>query len=127
MKPGPPALFVELKRRFKGNNNGHITLSHREAAALLNVSRNTVAAYFGTLMNRGFIRMVEAPCLGPDDHRRTARWALEDEPMPGSGAPTKSFVRWREKQNPCAKTEPPRLKNCATSEEIGNDDTPIEA
>ncbi|MEL6642659.1 MAG: hypothetical protein AAFO57_00785 [Pseudomonadota bacterium] len=109
MKPGPRALFVELKRRFNGTNNGRITLSHREAAALLNVSRNTVAAYFETLMARGFIRMVEAPCLGPDGQGRTARWALEDEPMPGGGAPSKSFTRWQEKP-PAQESAPPHRK-----------------
>jgi hypothetical protein len=42
LKPGPRALYVELKRRFMGSNNGRIVLSHRDAAKALNVHRNTV-------------------------------------------------------------------------------------
>ncbi|WP_299661696.1 hypothetical protein [uncultured Ruegeria sp.] len=39
LKPGPRALYVELKRRFNGGNNGEIFLSHRAAAKALNVDR----------------------------------------------------------------------------------------
>ena len=46
MKPGPRALYVELKRGFKGSNNGAIYLSHRDAAKAINVHRNTVGGYF---------------------------------------------------------------------------------
>ena len=36
LKPGPRALYVELKRRYNGVNNGRIHLSHRDAAKALN-------------------------------------------------------------------------------------------
>lgn len=42
LKPGPRELYIEIKRRFTGTNDGDIKLSHREAASLLNVHRNTV-------------------------------------------------------------------------------------
>ena len=32
LKPGPRALYVELKRRYNGVNNGSIYLSHRDAS-----------------------------------------------------------------------------------------------
>ena len=44
LKPGPRALYVEIRRRYNGMNNGRILLSHREAAEALNVHRNTVGA-----------------------------------------------------------------------------------
>jgi hypothetical protein len=56
LKPGPRALYVELKRRYKGSNNGNIRLSHRDAATLLGVHRNTVGAWFAELEDKGFIR-----------------------------------------------------------------------
>ena len=42
LKPGPRALYIEMKRRFNGSNNGRILLSHRDAAKALVVHRNTV-------------------------------------------------------------------------------------
>jgi hypothetical protein len=59
LPPGPRALYIELKRRFNGTNNGDIYLSHRDAAAALAVHRNTVGPWFNILEERGFIRKRE--------------------------------------------------------------------
>jgi hypothetical protein len=45
---GPRALYVELKRRYNGANNGDILLSHRDAAISLHVHRNTVGVGLST-------------------------------------------------------------------------------
>ncbi|GGL77503.1 hypothetical protein [Wenxinia marina] len=102
MSPGPRALYVEVKRRFNGANNGDLFLSHRDAAKALNVSRNTASRYFAELQERGFLRMTQAHCLGPAGIGQTCKWALEEETTPDGRAATKSFVRWT------AKTETPR-------------------
>ena len=70
--PGPRALYVELKRRFNGNNNGEIFLSHRDAAITLHVHRNTVEPWFKLIEERGFIQLTRAPQLGR--WLRPARW-----------------------------------------------------
>ena len=119
MKPGPRALFAEIKLRFNGRNNGRISMSQREASELLNVSRNTVAGYFDDLVEHGFIRVTEEPHLGPEGHGRATRWAVEDEPMADGNPPGRAFLQSRKKQNPCSKTEPPRLKNCANNPMTG--------
>ena len=49
LKPGPRALYLELKRRYNGVNNGSIYLSHRDAAKALNIHRNTVGRWFEEL------------------------------------------------------------------------------
>ena len=113
MKPGPRALYIELKRRFNGSNNGEIFLSHRDAAKALNVARNTVAAHFDDLIERGFIRLTTGPHLGPSGIGQASKWALEEEPTPDGRPAGKAFMRWTKKQKPRAKTEPPRLKICA--------------
>jgi hypothetical protein len=53
LKPGPRALYIELKRRFNGSNNGRIILSHRDSARALNVDKNTVGGWFEELQLRG--------------------------------------------------------------------------
>ena len=108
MKPGPRSLYVEIKRRYYGDNNGRIYLSHRDAAAALNVNRNTVGAWFQILQERGFIRLTHAPYLGPSGIGKASVWALEELPLDDAKPARKSFMSWRAKQNPRPKNRAPR-------------------
>lgn len=101
LQPGPRALYVELKRRFNGTNNGELYLSHRDASKALNVARNTVARWFRELEARGFIRKTCDHYLGPSGIGQAATYALEEEPCNGKAA-TKTYMSWRQK------TEAPR-------------------
>jgi len=114
MKPGPRALYLELKRRFFGSNNGDIFLSQRDAARALNVNKDTATAYFRELLERGFITMTQGGHLGPSGIGLASKWALQEEPLNGKSA-TKGFMSWREKQNPVPKIRTPRPKNSGTS------------
>lgn len=98
LKPGPRALYIELKRRFNGGNNGCITLSHRGAASALNVHRNTVGPWFADLEERGFIEMKQAPCLGPSGVGLTALWELTELPVQDGTPAKRTFMGWRENQ-----------------------------
>jgi DNA-binding transcriptional MocR family regulator len=119
LKPGPRALYVELKRQFKGGNNGEIFLSHRDAAKALNVGRDTVAGYFTGLTGHGFIVETRGHCLGPAGIGQSATYALTEEPLGGAPA-SKDFMRWQKPKprrktrhslagksgHPCRKTQP---------------------
>jgi len=117
LKPGPRALYVELKRKFNGANNGEIHLSHRDAAKALNVTRNTATGYFAELEERGFIRMTQAPHLGPSGIGQASKWALEEEATQDGKPARKSFAAWRQKQNPRPKIGTPRPKIWDTNSE----------
>ncbi|WP_299601518.1 hypothetical protein [uncultured Tateyamaria sp.] len=119
LKPGPRALYIELKRRYNGRNNGHIILSHREACKALNVHRNTVGSWFTELEARGFITMTQGPHLGPSGVGMAAHWALEELPTIDGKPAIKSFTAWRAKQKPCTKSVHPRHNDCDTSNEKG--------
>lgn len=108
MKPGPRALYIELKRRFNGSNNGHIFLSHRDAARALNVGRDTVSGYFRDLSERGFIAVTQGHCLGPEGIGQSTHYRLTEALHDGKPA-TKEFTKWRpsEKQNPRKKIQHP--------------------
>lgn len=93
LRPGPRALYIELKRRFNGTNNGELYLSHRDAANSLNVARNTVAGWFRELEQRGFIRKTVEHHLGPSGIGQASLYALEEETCDGKPA-TKGFMRW---------------------------------
>ncbi len=111
MKPGPRALYVELKRRFNGSNNGEIILSHRDAAKALNVNRNTVTGYFHELAERGFIRQTGAPHLGPAGIGQASKWALEEHPTTDGKPAGKAFMRWHPNlETPPKKRDTPSQK-----------------
>ncbi|MEP3332128.1 hypothetical protein [Sedimentitalea sp.] len=84
LPPGPRALYIELKRRYNGTNNGKIILSHRDAASALNVHRNTVGPWFRELEERGFIDLTQAPHLGPSGIGKASVWALGEVATLGS-------------------------------------------
>jgi hypothetical protein len=111
LKPGPRALYVELKRRFTGSNNGEIFLSHRDAARLLNVHFNTVGGYFAALEDHGFIRMTVGPHLGPSGIGQAAKWALEEMPTQDGRPATKGFAVWRSENKPVTETVTRRTEN----------------
>ena len=94
LKPGPRALYIELKRRFNGANNGAIRMSVREAADLLNVHRNTVSAYFEDLQERGLIRQTRAGHLGFDGHGIASTWALCEMRQANGQAAELGFRTW---------------------------------
>lgn len=108
MKPGPRALYIELRRLFNGSNNGDLFLSHREAALAINVNRNTATAYFAELEERGFIRMTVGPHLGPSGIGVASKWALEDEATKDGKPAGKAFMRWKPPEKPRQKNRTPR-------------------
>ncbi|MFK7877988.1 MAG: hypothetical protein AB8B71_19815 [Paracoccaceae bacterium] len=110
LKPGPRALYVELKRRFNGVNNGRIILSYRDAALAINVSRNTVGSYFAELEKRGLIAMTRAPFLGPSGIGQASLWALQEMPTADGKPATRGFQNWSEKKKPHPKTVHARPK-----------------
>lgn len=112
LPPGPRALYIELKRRYTGSNNGRIVLSHREAAKALSVHRNTVGPWFKELEARGFIVMSQAPYLGPSGIGQTSHWRLTELPTDDMKTPSKDFASWRQIQKPRTNSVPPRHNDC---------------
>ena len=96
LKPQPRALYLLIKRRFNGSNNGEIYLSHREAAKLLNMHRNSIGTYFDVLIEHGFLKQTTRPHLGPSGVGQAAKWELTELPVNNRPA-TKEFMRWRKK------------------------------
>lgn len=94
LKPGPRALYIEIKRRFTGTNNGQIVLSHRDAANALNVHRNTIGPYLADLIEHGFIRIEQGAYLGPDGVGKSALMAITEETTYEGRPATKDFMKW---------------------------------
>ena len=95
LKPSPRALYIEIKRRFYGSNNGQILLSYREAAKLLNVSHNTVGRWFKELERRGFSVCMQRHHLGSSGVGKTSHWRLTELTTPDGKAATNEFRKWK--------------------------------
>lgn len=99
------SLYIELKRRYNGKNNGDIAMGHREAERLLGCSNKPVRCAFNGLQQKGFIA---ATVKGSFDwkasrdgknHGRSTRWRLtelpQDLPERVLSGGTKDFLRWQ--------------------------------
>ena len=73
-------LFLELRSRFNGSNNGSLRLSYDEAVNLLGMSKGTVGRAYKELEQCGFIKkMKEGQWYG----RKAHEWAVTDVPCNG--------------------------------------------
>lgn len=99
------ALYIEIKRRYNGKNNGDISMSHREAQDLLQCSNRPVSAAFAGLQDKGLIK---ATVKGAFDWKvartgngngRATRWELtelpRDVPTKVLSGGSKEFMTWR--------------------------------
>jgi hypothetical protein len=74
----PPAckIFIELRRRFNGFNNGDISLSCRDAAELTGCSKQSALRHFNSLIKHGFIDIHNK---GVMRNRNASTWYLTME------------------------------------------------
>jgi hypothetical protein len=64
------ALYVHIAVKYKGKNNGKIPFSIREAALVLNTSKDTATRAIKTLIDRGFITIAKrSRCSAARKHR----------------------------------------------------------
>lgn len=90
------ALFVWLLMEWKGpkfNNNGKITLSVRQAAEKMGISRETAANAFRQLQAKGFIEVKKGGSLGVKGHGRCPEFEITSVALPGKNASNK-YLTW---------------------------------
>ncbi|MHA6346722.1 hypothetical protein [Roseivivax sp. CAU 1761] len=113
LKPDPRALYIELKRRYNGTNNGRIRMAVREAAELLNVHFNTVRSYFADLIDRGLVQETRRGHLGAEGRGIATTWALAELPGADGPRPDLSFSTWSPKRDPGPKSVQACHDGCA--------------
>ena len=84
-------VFLELRSRFHGGNNGKLPLSLQEAADLLGLGKATVLRAFDQLEERGLIVSTKR---GQWYGRRASEWAVFDRGVDGS-PPSYAWKQWR--------------------------------
>jgi len=90
-------LWLKVRSRFNGGNNGKISLSLDEAARLLHMGKATVQRAFHELETKGFIAVTRK---GQWYGRLASLWRVTDKNCNGDFA-TNDWKQWR----PIQKTE----------------------
>lgn len=88
-------VYVELRSRFNGGNNGDLSLSLDEAARLLNVGKATAKRAFDELEAKGFVVMTKR---GHWYGRMATTWAATDRSLNGA-IPTNAWRQWSPSQS----------------------------
>jgi hypothetical protein len=84
-------VYVELRSRYFGGNNGDLSLSLDEGARLLCLGKATVQRALAELTGRGFIRMNRR---GRWYGREATTWVVSDRPL-GRDPPTNAWQFWK--------------------------------
>ena len=90
------SLFILLCLEWNGpnyNNNGKITLSVRQAAERMGVSRDTAAKAFRDLQAKGFIVVTKGGSLGVTGHGKCPEYEITSIEMPHKEK-SNHFLRW---------------------------------
>jgi hypothetical protein len=93
-----PALkvFIEVRTRFNGGNNGDLSLSLDEAAQLLRIGKGTAQRAFSELEDKGFLRLMRR---GQWIGRLATTWRTTDKGCKGE-LPTNDWRAWRPQRPP---------------------------
>lgn len=84
-------VYVELRTRYNGSNNGDLSLSLDEGARLLGLGKATIQRALKELEEKGFIKMTKR---GQWYGRMATTWAVTDKPLRGH-LPTHDWKTWK--------------------------------
>jgi hypothetical protein len=98
-------VWMELRSRYNGYNNGDLSLSLDEGARLLFIGKATVQRAFMDLETKGFIKMIKR---GQWYGRMATTWAITDQSYQGHLA-TRDWKNW--KPEPTKKKTDPRFSS----------------
>ena len=88
---GTVKVYLELRSRYNGKNNGKLCLSMEDAADLLGMSKSTVCRAFKELEEKGFIvKTKQGRWIGRQAHE----WRVTDKPCNGHLA-TRDWQNWQ--------------------------------
>jgi len=84
-------VFMEIRCRFNGGNNGKLTLSLEEGARLLGLGKATVSRALAELQEKGLLTCTKR---GQWYGRQASTWAVTLLPVDGNLA-THEYKHWR--------------------------------
>ena len=97
-------VWVELRSRYNGTNNGRVSLSYQNAADVLHMSKSSVTRAFQELKEKGFVKLRRQ---GQWYGRLAAEYVLTDQSFEGN-KPTRDWQNWKPSQKSKKQKSVPR-------------------
>lgn len=91
LSPQAALIYIEVKRRYNGQNNGDIPLSCREAAKVARCGKGTVSRKLAELVTHGFIK---SSSKGHFRNRHATTWILTCEVFERQ-SPSNEWKLWK--------------------------------
>lgn len=97
LKPAARCIYIEIKSRYNGINNGEISMSHREAAIACRGSKSKSGEHFDALVEHGFIKLNNK---GHFRNKHASTWVITSESFM-SRPPTQDWRLWQSDKKRC--------------------------
>ncbi|WP_339634558.1 hypothetical protein [uncultured Sneathiella sp.] len=91
LRPASIKVYIELRSKFNGGNNGELSLAYANARKKLHLGNSTIAAAFEELEARGFIDLTKE---GHWYGRKASEWRATDRSYKGH-PPTNDWRKWK--------------------------------
>lgn len=96
LRPVDRCLLDEFQRIYRPGRNGHLSISTRRAAELLNVNEKTACTAFKRLEDHGFIKLSNHHLW---QERRARTWYLTFEEGSNGQEPADDWRNWKKDKN----------------------------
>jgi len=91
LSPKAVRIFIEIKRRYNGSNNGEISIGYAEAGKVAKCTKNTAGKAITELIEHGFIKRVK---IGQFTCNLASTYSLTCEEN-GKGIKTNEWKDWQ--------------------------------
>lgn len=100
LRPAEVSVYLLIAMRYNGGNNGHISLSVREAASYAHIAPGTAQKALKSLQDHGFIACRKKGAFRVK-HRHATEWELTVWPSDRNKTATHDYKKWKppQKQN----------------------------
>jgi hypothetical protein len=105
LSPYAKLLYIEMRAKYNGTNNGDISMSYREAEELVGCSNKPIPGAFRELQDRGFIIPVQKGAftwkVRFQGSGRATTWRLTElsQDIPERAIATLDFKKWQPSEN----------------------------
>ena len=86
-------LYLKVRERFNGLNNGEISYSVREASEILGISKSSASKYFIELKDKGFLKIKQKGSYNLKSKHATT-WIITSETY-NNHPKSRDFMRWK--------------------------------
>jgi len=108
LKPAARCLLEEFQRKYRPGRQGRLSISVKNAAELVGVTKSTISKAFYELESHGFIKLTRGELW---QQRKAREWRLTYEITADWKQPTDEWQSWQPEKKPDTKNVPSSVLN----------------